>query len=286
MRISWRHCVGMLVLSATLLGLALPQSVQAFIVPRDFVVLVPNAGGVTVYKKNVRGGSPDYVTVVNMTKGTFTHFHGDANFKKGDKRGAAVAKKPFKDFVATARGKETRTRKLVAVVNGSYFFTNDEPARLSFGLKAGGQVVSYGSDLRGYEGLYRTLAFKSDRANIQEHGNTTFNDRTIPDVVGGLDPTAKVDATNYRPRTFIGICNGDGDRDGTYETVFLYSSKQAKPSEATKVLTDFGANPNKIIQLDGGGSGALYIVGPAVDRPKENYSGRNIPHVIAVYAGK
>lgn len=277
------------VLFAVAFAFALPESAMAYTVPAGFNVLVPTAGGVTVYKKVVPGGAPDYVTVVNMTQGTFTHFNGAVDLKKGDNRGAAVTKSPFGDFVTTARGKETNTKKLVAVMNGTFFFTDDQPARISFGLKSNNQIISLGSDLNNYAGHYRTLPFKPDRANVLVHGDATFNDPSIPNVIGGLDPTANVagKANQYVARTFIGLRNDDRDSTGSFETVFIYSSQLGKPAEITKILTDFGADPTKIIQLDGGASGALRVVGAKpTDPPRVNYSGRPIPHVIAVYAGK
>lgn len=263
--------------------LATQYAQAAFPVPSGFNLLTSGTG-VQVYKKDYRGGQPDYVTAVNMTQATFAHLHGSIDSTKGDSRGKAVRKESFNTHVNLAFNQQTDTRKLITVVNGTFFFTDDQPARISFGLKANGNVISYGSDLSGYEGLYRTFAFKPDRANIQVHGDTTFNNQTIPEVIGGLDPAANKSKTSRIHRTFLGLRDDDGN--STYETVFIFSGAYANQADATNVLKAFGASPDKIIMMDGGGSGALYVASSRRDRPLVSYSGRAVPHTIAVYAGK
>jgi hypothetical protein len=122
-----------------------------------------------------------------------------------------------------------------------------------------------------------TFAFNSvsASANIQTYWQQTF--ARFPEVVGALDVNADKYATRYLPRTFVGVRDVNGDR--IQETVLLYSSNYARQIDASRVLKDFGASAQAM--LDGGSSTGIIVDGqPLIS------TNRSIPHAIAVYAGK
>lgn len=246
---------------------------QALEIPKGFKLMVSETG-VQVYKKDYANGNSDYVTVVNLEKGTIRSLTGTAEGTPN----AMVKKKLPSEFWQDAVKENTSKRKGIVVVNGSFFSTNDDPTGIAFGLKLGGSTISYGYAIaKEYPGQIRTFSFNPDQgiANIQSYAKETFD--LMPEVVGALDAAANKSAFSYLPRTFVGLRDDDGN--GTKETVIFYSSSYARQIDASNILTGFGASATAM--LDGGGSTFLIVNGNYLISTK-----RKVPHAIAVYAGK
>jgi hypothetical protein len=246
---------------------------QALPIPKAFKLMISETG-LQVYKKDYGNGNSDYVTVVNLEKGTIRNLTGTA---EGTPNGMVKRKLPF-EFWQDAVKENTSTRKAMVVVNASFFSTNDDPTGIAFGLKLGGSTISYGYAIaKEYPGQIRTFSFNPDQgiANIQSYAKQTFN--STPEVVGALDVVANKSPLSYLPRTFVGVRDNDGN--GTKETVIFYSSSYARQIDASNVLTGFGASATAM--FDGGGSTFLIVNGNSLISTK-----RKVPHAIAVYTGK
>ncbi|MFB2769046.1 phosphodiester glycosidase family protein [Pelatocladus sp. BLCC-F211] len=246
---------------------------QALSIPSGFQAIVKTTG-VQVYKKDSTNGKLEYVTVVNTSQGTIENLIGAVGKTSQEK----VSKKTLSNFWQDAVRQNTSSRKARVVVNGAFFSTREQPTGIAFGLKVRGSLISFGYAIgKEYPGQIRTFAFNSllASANIQTYLQQTF--ARFPEVVGALDVNADKFATRYLPRTFIGVRDDNGDR--IKETVLLYSSNYARQSDASRVLRDFGANAQAM--LDGGGSTGIIVDGKPLIT-----TNRLIPHAIAVYAGK
>lgn len=246
-------------------------TVRALPIDNNFKLMLSQTG-VQVYKKDDAKGNTDYVTVVNLKKGTIRNLIGAEGTPNG-----TVKKKLAREFWQDAVKQNTSSLKAMVVVNASFFSTNDDPTGIAFGLKLGGSTISYGYAIaKEYPGQIRTFSFNPDQgiANIQSYAKETFD--SMPEVVGALDAVANKSAFSYLPRTFVGVRDDDGN--GTKETVIFYSSSYARQIDASNVLTGFGASATAM--LDGGGSTFLIVSGNSLISTE-----RKVPHAIAVYAG-
>lgn len=262
-----------LTLVTTVISITLQlYTVRALPIDNNFKLMLSQTG-VQVYKKDDAKGNTDYVTVVNLKKGTIRNLIGAEGTPNG-----TVKKKLPSEFWQDAVKQNTSSLKAMVVVNASFFSTNDDPTGIAFGLKLGGSTISYGYAIaKEYPGQIRTFSFNPDQgiANIQSYAKKTFD--SMPEVVGALDAVANKSAFSYLPRTFVGV--RDDDRNGTKETVIFYSSSYARQIDASNVLTGFGASATAM--LDGGGSTFLIVSGNSLISTE-----RKVPHAIAVYAGK
>lgn len=229
-------------------------------------------------KKTYTGGQPDYVTVVDLRYGSVENLQGTVT---GAPNGS-ISRKSFSAFWTDATGKNNLYKMARVVVNGTLFSSEPNPTPIAFGLKSHGSVLNYGYGLNEYPNLVKTIAFDSSgakAATIQLWNAATFNGST-PDVVGILDVTANKNKTSYIGRTFIGV--SDQNKDGTPETILIYSCLKATQASAASVLASFGASAQGM--LDGGSSTGLIISG--ANPPTINPSRTTIPHAIAFYSGK
>ncbi|WP_315788050.1 phosphodiester glycosidase family protein [Fischerella sp. JS2] len=246
---------------------------QALSIPSGFQRVVKDTG-VQVYKKDYTNGKLEYVTIVNITEGTIENLIGAVDNTSQDK----VSKKTLNQFWQDAVKQNTSSRKARVVVNGAFFSTREQPTGIAFGLKVRGDLITYGYAIgKEYPGQIRTFAVNAllASANIQTYLQQTF--ARFPEVVGVLDVNADKYPTRYLPRTFVGVRDVNGDR--IQETVLLYSSNYARQIDASRVLKDFGASAQAM--LDGGGSTGIIVDGkPLIS------TNRPIPHAIAVYSGK
>ena len=232
------------------------------------------ATAVKVYYKNRQSSKKEYITVVQTTQAKIANLTG-AVFSIPASR---VSKKTLSQFWQDAVSNNTSTHKARVVINGTFFSTKQEPTGIAFGLKAGGNIVTYGYGIASeYPGEIRTFSFNPQAgfASIQSYSTEGF--RRFPEVIGALDPKANKAATKYLPRTFVGV--RDDNSDNLNETVIFYSSNAARQVDAENGLKCFGANSQAM--LDGGGSTGIIVDGEAlIDTP------RKIPHAIGVFEGK
>ncbi len=236
--------------------------------------IILNDDGVQVYKKNNQSPKLEYVTVINIKNATIENLTGVVSNSLEEE----VRKKILSEFWLDAVQKNTANSKVKVVINGAFFATKKDPTGIAFGLKAGGNTITYGYGIgKEYPGQIRTFAWNSIQgdASIQNYMVQTFH--KFPNVLGGLDMNANKSAKKYLPRTFVGVRDEDGD--GDKETVIFYSSNYARQIDASRVLRSFGAS--SIVMLDGGGSTGLIVNGKALIA-----TNRPIPHALAVYAGK
>ena len=232
------------------------------------------ASGVKVYYKNQKSSQKEFITVIQTTKAKIENLTGTI-FKVPASR---VSKKPLSQFWQDAMSNNTLNRQARVVINGTFFSTKQDPTGIAFGLKARGNIVTYGYGIANeYPGEIRTFSFNPQAgfASIQSYSTEWF--RRFPEVIGALDPKANKAATKYLPRTFVGVRDDNGDN--LNETVIFYSSNYARQVDAQNALKCFGANDTAM--LDGGGSTGIIVDGePLIDTP------RKIPHAIGVYEGR
>ncbi|AFY55960.1 hypothetical protein Riv7116_3506 [Rivularia sp. PCC 7116] len=235
---------------------------------------VLKAPGVKVYYKNRQSSKKEFITVIQTTKAQIENLTGTVFSIPASK----VSKKTLSQFWQDAISKNTSTRKAKVVINGTFFSTKQNPTGIAFGLKARGNIVTYGYGIANeYPGEIRTFSFNPQAGNAQIQPYSTEWFRRFPEVVGALDANANKAATKYLPRTFVGVRDDNGDN--LNETVIFYSSNYARQIDAKNALTCFGANASAM--LDGGGSTGIIVDGkPLIDTP------RKIPHAIAVFEGR
>lgn len=232
------------------------------------------ASGVKVYYKNRQSSKKEYITVIQTTQAKIANLTGTV-FKIPASR---VSKKSLSQFWQDAVSNNTSTQKARVVINGTFFSTKQEPTGIAFGLKARGNMITYGYGIANeYPGEIRTFSFnpQAGNASIQPYSTESF--RRFPEVIGALDANANKAATKYLPRTFVGV--RDDNSDNLNETVIFYSSNYARQVDARNALKCFGANASAM--LDGGGSTGIIVDGePLIDTP------RKIPHAIAIFEGR
>jgi hypothetical protein len=245
-----------------------PQANQS--ISTGFQVLVSRPG-VQVYKHRNR---QDYVTVANLQTASLVNLTGPAT----EAPMAKIRHRSLKEFWQTATDNASRQQEPVVLINGTFFQVYKPPTEIAFGLKSGGQVMSYGYGLDEFPGLTRTISWGAGKATlqIQPYRRETFDSQTA-NVVGGLDPVAGMHVNRALARTFMGIA--DTDKDGKNETVLVFSSPAARQGEAAETLRQFGAN--SVIMLDGGGSTGLVLGGKTYLKPNTP-----VPHALAIYASR
>jgi Phosphodiester glycosidase len=243
------------------------DNIQAKQAPEGFKLILEDRG-VEVYKKDSGNQKLEYITVVNISSGGLSNLIGQVDGTAN----AQVKKKSLTQFWQDAAKKNTPSRKVRVLVNGTFFSTNDNPTGIAFGLKVSSNMITYGYAIKKeYPGEIVTFSFNpmSGGANILPYDRSTFG-AINSDVVGALAPNANKSATSFLPRTFVGV-NGK-------DSVIIYSSNYARQIDAVNVLKRFGASEQAM--LDGGGSTGLIVDGKALIP-----TNRPIPHTLAVYAG-
>jgi hypothetical protein len=237
--------------------------------------------GVRVYRKTNSRGTYDYVTIVDVRYGTLRNLTGEPSGTNYDMK---VKRYGLSEFWSRAVRQNTTSRKAAVVINGTFFYPFANPTTISYGLKADYWIMSLGFDRYAskYSGKVRTFAFdtKYGSSSIQPYypddGSIFWG--PIPNVVGGLDPTADKEPSASKQRTFAGV--RDDNRDGHSETIIFFVSKYATQSRAASVLGSFGAGSK--MMLDGGSSTSMYVKGQEVITG----STAIVPQVFVIYTGK
>lgn len=233
--------------------------------------------GVRVYKKYNPYGAYDYVTIVDLRRATMMSFTGWVYGNQPEN--GTIERRTLRTHWNNAVAQNSYARTARVAINGTFFDPSNNPSAISFGLKAGWWRMSYGFEIgTAYKGFERTLAYDSSfgSSSIQPYSRNTF-DSGIPDVVGGLDPTADKGKYTAKLRTFVGVRDDNGD--GHSETVIFYSSKAAPQSWAVTILSGFGAGSK--MMLDGGSSTGLIVDGTSYITPVNT-----LPQVFIIYSGK
>ncbi|MCU0487317.1 MAG: phosphodiester glycosidase family protein [Anaerolineales bacterium] len=235
--------------------------------------------GVSFYRKEFSGGSPDFVQVADLSRGAqVILLHGDiAKAGRGDGvyggDNAYFQRLSIRQFWKQF---ETSVEGAFCVSNGQFFRLADSPTPLPFPLKVGGQILTDGYGIKEFPEQKLMLEIWSDRLDIRPLSMENLYGSDAPNIVAGLTEDAEKASKKAVGRTFIGIADQDGDR--RFETFFIFNTRVSKPEDAADSLRAFGAS--KVMMLDGGGSTQLACADQVyID------SERLIPQAIGIAAG-
>jgi hypothetical protein len=262
-----------------LIGLVSPVPVEAQAtensIPEGFY-LISSAAGVSLYRKDYPGGSPDFVQVVELDAGAkIIALHGDIHERRPGKGAyggddAQIMSQSLQKFWSQL---SNEYGDAFCTLNGQFFYMKESPTRLPFPLKVANEIVSDGYGLNEFPDKKLILEIWPDAVNIRELTSDSLYSSTAPDIIGGLMQTANKRSDHYVGRTFVGT--DDRDLDGTFETFLIFNSKISRQVDAAGVLQAFGAD--QVMMLDGGGSTQLICQGETLIK-----SDRPIPQAIGV----
>lgn len=247
------------------------QAGKALSIPLGFKK-ISSGPGMEVYQKDysTTRKSPDFVTIVNLQQATMSSVYA-----------SSLVKLPLTDFWNASLNANTATRKLKAVVNGTFFdgpISSPYASGLTLGLKVRGEVINLGVPSKLSKAA--TFSFNKTSAAIEPYSESTFKDLNQPDVIGVYNETLKIKPSESTGRTWIGL--RDKVSPGRYKTALIFTSASSTWDEAYKGIKGF--SPDRIAQLDGGGSTGLIVDG--VKKINGGLTGRWVPHAIAIYFGK
>ncbi len=246
-------------------------------IPPGFTPVL-SAEGVQLYRKDYPGGSPDFVEVVDLSKGAGIQLlHGDVRESRPGKgvfggEDARFTYRSLKNYWQELSGEGDNA---FCVSNGQFFYMPENPTRLPFSLKVDGSILSDGYGVNDHPGQQSMLEIWPDHMDIRELNKDNLYTSTAPNIVAGLEEDANKQAKHYVGRTFVGIA--DYNQDGFAEIFLLLNTKVARQVDAAAVLRSFAAE--KIMMLDGGGSTQLIC-----QNQWFVYSERLIPQAIGVFS--
>lgn len=246
-------------------------------VPEGFY-LFSSAPGVNLYRKDYRGGSPDFVQVVDLSQGArLVTMHGEITHLRPGKGayGGNDARIQVQSLQQFWQQLTARYDDAFCALNGQFFYMPESPTRLPFPLKVGGEMITDGYGLNEFPNNKLILEIWSDKADIRPLSQESLYLSTAPDVIGGLTQTANKRSDRYVGRTFIGI--DDRNSDGIAETILIFNSRLSRQVDAADILQQFGAD--QVMMFDGGGSTQLICQGQALIS-----SDRAIPQAFGVIA--
>jgi hypothetical protein len=241
--------------------------------------LVLSAPGVRLYQKDYPEGTPDFVQVVDLSQGAALKLYHGSVTDPGEGEGVYGGDNPR--FVRRSMQSfwnefSSSDPNAFCITNGQFFYLPEDPTRIAFPLKVDGRVISDGYGIHEYPGKKLMMEMWTGRADIRELTQEDLYDSTAPNIIAGLSEEANKRGKLYVGRTFTGI--EDADKDGAYETIFIFNTLSARQVDAARVLKSFGAD--KVMMLDGGGSAQLLCQGNDYVR-----SERFVPQALAVAAG-
>ncbi|MCU0444884.1 MAG: phosphodiester glycosidase family protein [Microscillaceae bacterium] len=265
-------------------------------VPTGFFLLAQTTG-VKLYKKNYTGGQPDYVQEIDLTKAKVKLLQTGLNATTTQTSPCFVKRLVYQNSGSTLSYWNQfigSNPKMFSIVNLQFFGDPGDKCsstrdQMAFPIKQANTLISVGY---GNNESYQKRSFElySTYANITETYTNTSNAYsavasalgTAPTVAVGLHPTLADKGVNiYKPRTFIGIRDKNGD--GKCETLYIYASKLARQTDARQVLLDFGCL--RTIMFDGGGSTQLCYKKADGIVTTPIYTSRTVPSALAVIGG-
>lgn len=229
--------------------------------------------GVKIYRRsNPNYAAPnnyDYVTVVDMRRATLRNFTGKPSTYMPNGPGYLLLARNSLSWYWSEAVKQGTP---VVAFNGTFFDDQNNPAGVSFGLKADGWLMSYGYENAKasppYSNQRRAFAFdtNTDTSLIEGFSFNLYN-TGWKNIIGGLDVAAdKSPTSTAKGRTFVG--NRDDDGNGSKETIMFFSSYGTTQAVADNALKGFGATSR--MMLDGGTSTGFIYKGTS----KVNRGGR------------
>jgi hypothetical protein len=251
---------------------------QSYDPPAGFNLIISEPG-VSLYKKEYAGGNPDFVQIIDLSRGASLQLLYSDIKKPRSGRGVYGGDDPYfeywtiQDFWNTLSSEFSQA---FCISNGQFFFMQESPTRLPFPLKVDGEIISDGYADQEFIGEKLLLAIWSDHAEIIPLTKENLYSTSAPDILGGLSETANKAGKHFTGRTFIGL--DDPDNDGRYQHILLFNTKTARQVDAIAVLNSFGVD--QTMMLDGGGSTQLLCQGESLIS-----SDRYIPQALGVVAG-
>ncbi len=246
--------------------------------PPGFIPVL-SAPAVELYRRDNPGGSPDYVQVVDLSRGASVKLLHGPIAGEGKGQGAYGGDDPSFLRMTLEEAWEAFSSlnpNAFCITNGQFFADYDDPTNLAFPLKAEGAFISDGYAIDEFPDRKLMLEIWRGRAEISPLSGTRLYASSAPDILAGLTDTAGRRTTRFTGRTFLGLADGDGDRQ--FETLLIFNSKTATQLHVAAVLRGFGAR--KLMMLDGGESTQLLCRGRTYVS-----SARAVPQFVAVAGG-
>jgi hypothetical protein len=252
-------------------------------VPNGFTS-VKSAQGVNLYESADKSA---YVQVIDLSQGASIKLLTGQQQQNSSKVGAYGGTSPkFQhEKIGTFWNELSSSNSNAFSISNGAFFTSrnlfgflDNETNLSYPLKINSQTFD-GSKSENI-GSKLKLEIWNDRASITQFNDhiNSIKDSSASQVLVGAPKQTK-DQNNPNDsmgRTYVGV--EDRDSNGSNETVLILTSERKTITDAVKILKDFGADDNEIMQLDGGGSSQLIAKG----EPYLKGDGRTIPQSIGV----
>jgi hypothetical protein len=256
-----------------LVGLAMPHMASAGTkTPSDFKKIRDEAG-VALYQRH-----KDFVHIVDPKEG------GSIDLLAGDvmtwNAHLSLKRNTMADWWNIAKANNAQS---LSIVNGTFFDpTLADQAPLAYSIKVDGKIITGYADQTEYLGRKRMFVFNGTSYNVLAYKDDPDTLLKQPEsmIIVGLQPDVSKSSKSRRGRTFLGTDNSG--------RAYIYSSPGTTQRYAVRMLQHFGANPNKIVMLDGGGSSYLLTKGklllPQAVKGSEPYA-RALPQVLVVQTG-
>lgn len=247
-------------------------------IPPGFT-LINSTYSIELYRKDYKGGNPDFVQVINLSQGAqVVPLHGEIRELREGKGsyGGNDARFAIRKIDQFWQSLANTTGNAFCVTNGQFFLMGETPTRLPFPLKKDGHILTDGYGKNEFVDRKLMLEIWDGKADIRELTQNALYSSTAPHIVAGLAEDANKRAAQYVGRTFVAV--DDRDLNHEYETILILSTKTTRQADAAEVLRSFGAD--KVMMLDGGGSAQLTCQGQSLvssDRP--------IPQALGIIAG-
>ena len=263
-------------LTASLL-LVLPTSLFAQQSDRIFAPgfrEIDSAPGVTLFKKG-----KDYVHIVSSRRDAGVRLlYGNVT---ADAAETQFARKDIRTWWKAWSQTEPEAFSLM----NSQFFNASDPtkAALAFSTKADGVVYEGYGDKREFLGGKMILRIGKKYTIVEPYNDNPGSLERFPepDIIVGLRADINKQASRRLGRTFIaGMPQGN---------LLIFTSSTATQRYAERILVSFGADWDKTLMLDGGGSTQLVHKGTVLvpsHRPGADIILRSLPQVLGVVAGK
>lgn len=269
---------------------------QSISVPDGFTS-VKSAKGVNLYESADKSA---YVQVVDLSQGAsiklLTGDKKDNNISNGVFGGTSPQFK--REKIDNFWNKLSNNNpKAFSISNGQFFQDFSEFTNLSYPVKLDSQIFD-GFDNKNNIGTKFKLEIWDNQASITQFNDKidSINNSSASQVLVGLPKQTNQQKNNLDAlsgRTYIGV--EDRDSNGSNETVLILTAKSKTTTDAVKILKDFGANDNEIMQLDGSGStqmkaqGKLFVESSDTDVTVKGIwqllQPRPIPQAIGVISG-
>ncbi len=257
----------------TTVPITLAQDASPRIAPPGFREL-RHEPGVTMWRKG-----KEYVQVISPHRGATLHMlHGKVIPSEG--QGTNFERRDLRDWWTEWKRGEPMA---LTLLNGQFFNMADSAkSPLAFSAKIDGIVYAgYGDEVE-YNGRKMLLRIAERRATVEPYDDDAGSLYALPEanVIVGLRPDVSKSGGVRRGRTFAGTMpNGN---------LLLFSSPAASQRYAERILIAFGADRERIMMLDGGGSAQLIHDGTLLIPARTNSTTvlRTVPLAIGVTRGR